>query len=1724
MNLFIDLLSDYLKSQCKQVLGPGGNSDGKITLVVQSFPSLETATTVRILDDYFVTALPGTSRAIKIAQRLWNEWPDEEKEGLQLGDAFKTEFIDQADQFTLYRNQGHCLLFGLDHASDRGGLESFHCVSEDLLWTNVLKGSFRAWVDRIEAHLNDDDPTAKDCLHDFFISVHKFNARSLVRVSRFIESICAQNPESLRDFVRICYARLPEWGGLPLASLPIGRNPARVNKLIDLSYRFSTHAIFSTRAERTKALEKIDKEEVGDSPFGLPELVSGSQSPYSTAAEYLEDVREYILKNSSANLAKLRRFDSVPILTLLLTRGPSKIAPSKATILKGYSDVVFLQAIFKTTEQFIDETRKDSIGQQIHRIDIELTKLLSDHDDLSSDLKSLLGGISGHVIPEEITIRSADSEMRFPINFVFSDDIPTPATSSTARLLFEVQIFSLSDDTPFTREFAWLLPSTHPERLRLALAKFTVQSLSHLAPPRLPSFQIGGFDELFFAADEEDLNRLIVLGMGQFKVVNSLDGLQQVGQSLITNCSDLTTLYRALLEEIISEGFYAGNAKTHRIVAKYGDIVDAAIEYREVGAEQVLPRLYRAFLTVRSSDVNANEYLDAAILLPISPFVLEQALARTVFIHDGFSEVLLELFSGSGDVARLRWEHLVGMAEMRRPIVALVCDQNRSLTTRARGFGITHLIGNPDTDRLSVVSQSLMREDGFEDDELSERLRPTAASRIYERLIEDYRRLHHHADDQLNLLFANVSEIEIPLAGVDKWLRSYLKGCEQKTTPFVLNVKVITTGVAATTALKILVAWRDHWTESEFVDQRSCSIRIGHRHAQTEGDLNRMLRDEAPLRFDIAVISHFLEGQHAGDKIERTGQFDHVEGLKVRQFPIAEYPRPAMAANASTQRKTLISNRRFRMASKHTELAARLKDSQADHGQEHVVLAHVDCVPWLDTIALLHEKALWVSCIDRYVDRNLVAGSANGAEATARRVVGFSCGLGGYGELNQTVSTEANTLARLSGAIAIRLRTYLSNLAKEEAEIAARNVITKAAEIPGLSLVRAAGHDEYIRDVVGYSLVSSVLGRNTSSAIEVLIPLDSFRHWFWDSSEADIPDLLFLAATVVNDRLDITAVVAECKFGLENSQLEDKAFAQAASGLRQLARVFAPYNAPIKTTAFERKYWWAQLHRALSSRAIVTLPMIEYNKLCWALERLSEGDFSISWQALAFTFWVDRENIDSAPSFMGSVDVGTTTALPDQFGVHQVQFGANDIKKILIGPPGAPFALPGTPLTLSDEVVLKPSGEILPSAPDSPAPPPEDGETKKDGKALPTSSGSVGITSAVEQQESPPSEVAAVDAQSVVTKSAPIARVLLGVDGRGTEIFWEFGDSELENRHLLIFGGSGSGKTYAIQGILIEMAKAGQHTAIIDYTDGFLPSHLDPVFAESTKAKTHVLAHEPFPINPFQRLAKDEPGIGLIEEKAHNVASRVADVFCSVYTVGDVQRAALTHSIEKGLKQSQDFSLDDLLVLLETTSETSGNLALKISEFVKQDPFSPGIGSGWENIYSGNQLVHILQLTSLSSEIQKLITEFALWDLFAYATRHGNKNKPLPVVLDEMQNLDHRNNQALDKLLREGRKFGVGLILATQTISNFDKEQKGRLFQAGHKLFFKPAETERQAFAQILADTSQSRTKTEWIAELSKLNKGECWSIGPRRVIETGVIRREPVKLKVLENGQRVLS
>jgi len=358
--------------------------------------------------------------------------------------------------------------------------------------------------------------------------------------------------------------------------------------------------------------------------------------------------------------------------------------------------------------------------------------------------------------------------------------------------------------------------------------------------------------------------------------------------------------------------------------------------------------------------------------------------------------------------------------------------------------------------------------------------------------------------------------------------------------------------------------------------------------------------------------------------------------------------------------------------------------------------------------------------------------------------------------------------------------------------------------------------------------------------------------------------------------------------------------------------------------------------------------------------------------------------------------------------------------------------------------------------------------------------------------------------------------LLLGIDRNERSIYWEYGHENLNNRHMLIFGASGSGKTYAIQCLLAELAIRRQNSLIVDYTDGFLPNQVEQAFAQIAKPNTHLVIHEPLPVNPFRKQSKTIEGFGSIEESAFNVATRVANVFSSVFdAVGQQQFAALIRAIEAGLSSNQGFDLDSLIEYLEEEGDVGITLSNKITPLIKMKPFQDVTNSGWKQMLNSDSArVHILQLAGIPREFQRIISEFVLWDIFDYASSNGSKNSPLPIVLDEIQNLDHRSDSPLDKLLREGRKFGISLILATQTLSNFDAEERDRLFQASHKLFFAPADTEVKRYADILKDNVPGTNRDEWIQRLKSLQKGECLSLGPVATSD-GRLRERVVPLKI---------
>lgn len=367
-------------------------------------------------------------------------------------------------------------------------------------------------------------------------------------------------------------------------------------------------------------------------------------------------------------------------------------------------------------------------------------------------------------------------------------------------------------------------------------------------------------------------------------------------------------------------------------------------------------------------------------------------------------------------------------------------------------------------------------------------------------------------------------------------------------------------------------------------------------------------------------------------------------------------------------------------------------------------------------------------------------------------------------------------------------------------------------------------------------------------------------------------------------------------------------------------------------------------------------------------------------------------------------------------------------------------------------------------------------------------------------------------------------RVLIGqaIDNQ-KQVFWEYGNKDLANRHLIVFGRSGQGKTYCIQGLLMEMAKAHCNSLVIDYTNGFLPNHLEDEFNEFVNPQSHFLAQKPLGLSPFRKQKQDFGGV-ILEEQNHIVAGRIASVFNQVYSsIGEQQLATLMNVLEDGVRRhSSKYDFECMLDDLREEGKVGEALANKLSPMVKSKLFDSNSEQSWQSIFGDEKSkANIIQLASLSRDIMQLATEFTLWDLYAYACSYGNKSNPLPIVLDEVQNLDHRLESPLGKMLTEGRKYGLSLILATQTLSMLSKDEQDRLFQASHKLFFAPAETEIQSYAKLLEQAVPGTNRKAWLDELAKLKKGECISVG-LHMNDFGVVEQGARVVKVSSLEARV--
>jgi DNA phosphorothioation-dependent restriction protein DptH len=369
-------------------------------------------------------------------------------------------------------------------------------------------------------------------------------------------------------------------------------------------------------------------------------------------------------------------------------------------------------------------------------------------------------------------------------------------------------------------------------------------------------------------------------------------------------------------------------------------------------------------------------------------------------------------------------------------------------------------------------------------------------------------------------------------------------------------------------------------------------------------------------------------------------------------------------------------------------------------------------------------------------------------------------------------------------------------------------------------------------------------------------------------------------------------------------------------------------------------------------------------------------------------------------------------------------------------------------------------------------------------------------------------------------------RVPIGtISGSNQIVHWEYGNSGLANRHLFITGRSGQGKTYFIQCLLWELAKKGISSMIIDYTDGFKNSQLENDFKQKLggNLEQFIVLAKKFPVNPFKRNLKEiDEGITVLEDNS-DVAERMKNVISSIYTtLGPQQLNSIYQAVMKGMSlHNERMNLAILRELLEEDGSGPAKTALsQMNLLIDKNPFNYETDFDWSFLEKENGKVFVVQLTGFSPDVQKMITEFILWDLWYYKLQHGEKNLPFPIILDESQRLDFSGDSPSAKILVEGRKFGWSGWFATQFLKGgFSTDQVSRLQNAAVKVFFAPMENEVSTIASNL--TQDHAQRKEWEINLTNLKKGQCIIYAPIKDREGNLLPSRPYLVDIMALDKR---
>lgn len=686
----------------------------------------------------------------------------------------------------------------------------------------------------------------------------------------------------------------------------------------------------------------------------------------------------------------------------------------------------------------------------------------------------------------------------------------------------------------------------------------------------------------------------------------------------------------------------------------------------------------------------------------------------------------------------------------------------------------------------------------------------------------------------------------------------------------------------------------------------------------------------------------------------------------------------------------------------------------------------------------------WTAVADRQVDRDLRIGEMRimTARDGERDVAGFARSTVPFRRPLRDVVREYNA--------------YISNedlddLLEELSDLLDAGILTLRPDASGKT------NFNRIKGLLGTLIAARWFRKSGDDATRLLVSLDGAeaRRWLHLSDDPLRADLV--GFTWTNDHctvsvIEVKAVQAKgTEYAVENGVVSGPAIDQMLSTRRLLERVFADNrNDELITTPARREILREHLYRELTKGAYTA----DERKL-WAdrLQRLLDGAVTTDLRCHLIDV---RLGVDS--DSLNAMNVAARDG-ENLAPVEITELNERQIEALIPTEPPEPQPEAdegGEPEAPDDET---PPG---PDQPDDPTPGPEGADEMPEPE--------IGDESSIP-------EPAADSERAAVAPDRP--RALLGTSpgeyGKLRDVWFDpqAPEDRLPNPHLMITGETGSGKTQATKAILGDMRPFNVPALILDFKDDYS----EPGYAESEGLSVYDPSDQSLPFNPLAPAL--DPRSGRVNPTHH--LHQLTDIIKRIYRLGDQQAYRLREAMKtvyenagvptRAFVPEADQAYPAFEAVQRELAEDKDSQALlgRMSPIFDLELFSSGAQvTDFASVAEQSTVIRLAQLPG--DEVKNSVAEFFLMALYNYLIRQPQAHKLARLaVLDEAWRLVE--SPFLEPLMREGRAFGLGVVIASQFPTDLPTPVAG---STATKLYFSQTNVEqiRDIQRTILGKTS----------------------------------------------------